>query len=705
MKVELQGLRMDTMSGISKIIECCGYSEDEGSIEWRYELDHAGFHFTVIDIWEEYDKVYSYRRRIRGEKSGKIIPDEGISFSACLKVEDGAQSFRVGIPAVEYNQRIGKEECVYHSFMEDRLPGAVMVLYGEETGESVTIQKTVPAVYTEKEMRVPGQNKYLHKTEVTSIGYGSDTCAYVTLCWPYEERESSVALDSSGTPVKAFYPLQEDFEAEFSYRIALKGAVSFTEALYAGYCDLAGRLEECRCMQPAALPFGLEEEISFRKASVKKTYREFGTEGAGFFFHFNPQKGYGSQPSGFGTVNHLIPHETYTYVLEYGFTGRQIDIALSLAKEEPDMIRKGERVIDFFVKHCVLESGWLYSLYDIRAERPFAAFGDTDAPKLHYMDYPDSQGNYLRTMTEPMKDLLAAYVWYKDQGIEKREWIAAVRRFADFLIEKQNKDGSWYRAYTPAGDPIFMNERSDFTEEENDRGRKASSVIPVMFLCDLAEHASEGEQYIQAARRAGEYTLLHEVKAELYQGGTLDNPNIVDKEAVQYVMAGLYHLYKVTGDKRYLEGSVQAAKQFVTWNYIWNAPMRSGTILADKNFRTKGMGAINSVWCGGVVDIYSLFHIKELYLVGKETGNEFFERMADWISIATHQILSRPGDDMGFQDIGMQPEGFGICAQGMDDGMIEKGDIWGTLGWIYSAGIGGVEGYLQERNAACEKYL
>ena len=109
----------------------------------------------------------------------------------------------------------------------------------------------------------------------------------------------------------------------------------------------------------------------------------------------------------------------------------------------------------------------------------------------------------------------------------------------------------------------------------------------------------------------------------------------------------------------------------------------------------EGNGAINSIWCGGVVDIYSLFHIRELYLLGKEAEESFLIEMAEDISIATQQILSWSGDTMGFCDSGMQPEGFGICPQGMDEGMIEKGDIWGTLGWIYSAGISGMERYLK----------
>jgi hypothetical protein len=51
---------------------------------------------------------------------------------------------------------------------------------------------------------------------------------------------------------------------------------------------------------------------------------------------------------------------------------------------------------------------------------------------------------------------------------------------------------------------------------------------------------------------------------------------------------------------------------------------------------------------------------------------------------------------VGFVDIGMQPEGVGITSQGMDEELIRKGDTWGSLGWIYSAGTYGLDAYLQE---------
>ena len=84
---------------------------------------------------------------------------------------------------------------------------------------------------------------------------------------------------------------------------------------------------------------------------------------SGFFFDFDPEYGYESEPSGFGTSFHTIPHKTYTHILEYGFTGRQLNIALDLAMHSEDYFRKAERVIDFFVNYCITENGWVYSLY------------------------------------------------------------------------------------------------------------------------------------------------------------------------------------------------------------------------------------------------------------------------------------------------------------------------------------------------------
>ena len=264
--------------------------------------------------------------------------------------------------------------------MEDRLTGVMLLLFDEDHKKSTVVQKMNPAKYIEKEERKRGEGRYLHKTETTSIGYGFGEAAYVKLCWPYEEREKSVALDSMETPAQAFYPLEEEqIELVLEYRVAHKECKTFTDGLYQEYQELSRRLVK-RGEKTVRLPFSREEGIQLRRKCVGRTYREFGPDGAGFFFDFDPEYGYESEPSGFGTSFHTIPHKTYTHILEYGFTGRQLNIALDLAMHSEDYFRKAERVIDFFVNYCITENGWVYSLYDTEKGAPFASFGDASAP-------------------------------------------------------------------------------------------------------------------------------------------------------------------------------------------------------------------------------------------------------------------------------------------------------------------------------------
>ena len=49
---------------------------------------------------------------------------------------------------------------------------------------------------------------------------------------------------------------------------------------------------------------------------------------------------------------------------------------------------------------------------------------------------------------------------------------------------------------------------------------------------------------------------MHSIPGTVPQVALLDNPNQVDKEASQYVMAGLWHLYMLTENECYLAGAV-----------------------------------------------------------------------------------------------------------------------------------------------------
>ncbi len=696
------------------IIEVFPEGENIHVEDWVWEDDrHRTYDFSYKD-WRIRVKD-SFQQEGSGVRLGRMIsgtyrgsgPEgrahRGIRIGLRVPAGDCRGKKRICIPSMIYTEEHIPEGRQKHTFMEDRLTDPMVLIWESDTGRWTQFAKEEPYKNTEKPIREKGDSKYLHKTDNTSIGYlaDPDQGIWFESFWPYSEEDHSPAINSEETPVTAYWPLDgEEFNICLEWRIEEGMDEFFAEAVYRAYERDAGRLEAAG-HKAAELPFSPAEAAGFRRQSLGKCYREFGEKGAGFFFHFDPRKGYGSRPSGFSTSYDTIPHNSYTHILEYGFTGRQINAAYIMASREGgEWLDRGERVIDFFLTNCQLENGWVYSLYDLEKAAPFFSFGDPDAPKLHYISRTMKKGNYLRTMTEPMLDLLECWQWYESQGRVHPEWKEAVRKYADFLVEVQNEDGSWYRAYCPDGEGTDSIDRQD-QGDQTERGQKAVTSIPLIFLSSLGRALEdEGEDsaaYRESAVRAGEYVMEHMVEKAHYQGATLDNPNAVDKEAAQYAMAGLYHLYKLTGEEKYLSGAEQAAYLFVTWNYIWNAPMQKGTILCEKDFKTKGMGAINSVWGGGVVDIYSLFHLRELYAVGREKNHRLMCSLADWAAHAACQILSWPGDDMGFTDIGMQPEGFGICPQGADEGMIHKGDIWGTLGWIYSAGIYGSDKYLKEK--------
>jgi hypothetical protein len=94
------------------------------------------------------------------------------------------------------------------------------------------------------------------------------------------------------------------------------------------------------------------------------------------------------------------------------------------------------------------------------------------------------------------------------------------------LRQRNPSQTSWYRAYTPAGDPVRSGAWFGAAEDE----AKSATCIPVTYLLALAEELGHrGEAYRAAAEKACEYVLAEHVAFDEYRGGTLDNPNVVTK--------------------------------------------------------------------------------------------------------------------------------------------------------------------------------
>lgn len=591
---------------------------------------------------------------------------------------DGLEG-RMCIPSLQYQHTDSAE------YREDRLPSPFVLVYKESTAWSFF--KDNPATFASEPLRKNGDQNYLHFTDISSLGFEDGSFVF---SWPYSEKEGSTLLDHRGTAPKAFFPVDElSSPMVFSFSLSKKCFSTFSEAIFHAFSHFFARNP---IQEDTYLP--LSQAVELKRESLKKTYRQF-SGGAGFFFHFDPRKGYASLPAGFGTTFSKIPKASYSHVLEYGFTGRQINAAFLLAKKNPDWVIRSEQIVDFFADTCFNSSGWLYSLYDCKTETPVYSFGDPCAPCFHYVWKTNEKGNYLRTMTEPVFDLLRCYQLFLELGIEKSKWKERIDGFVSFLQTFQNEDGSWYRGYQPDGHQAVI----DKEIPKNAEAEKSATAVPLQFLCAFSRCFPE-KACLPVIRKAADYLLRTAVENEVFVGGTMDNPNIIDKEAAQYAMAALFSCYELFKEPEYLNGAKISAYQFLSWNYTWNAPNQIGTALEKQHFRTRGMGGINSIWGGGVVDIYSLFHIKELFLLGKTLHEQTFCDVAREIAISSTQFISHPGCSFGFVDYGMQPEGWGICSQGIDEGLIHKGDTWGSLGWIYSATIDGISRF---EEMVCQK--
>jgi hypothetical protein len=689
-----------TFEFLDKTAGSIGYTimRRRGPSSWVADgaAEAGGRIFTLQDHWTELDGgAVRLERTIRIAAAAGTAPamgPQGVQIQLPLGIPlHGEPAWRFFAPAMLYEQDQWQD---VHTVLlaEERLAAPLFLAYREDLQAGVCLRRMTPAAFDEGPKRTRGEQRFLHKTDVGALGFSREEERLVLRAsWPYCEGERSAQLNSSGTPVAAFYPLvEEPLTVTLAYEIQWMAAPTYGDAVFSAFAMsyAAGK------PAPVALPFTVEDSVAYRTASLARTYHEWGDDGACFQFNFDPRQGYESPSTGFGATFKVLEMDDSRQILEYGFTGRQLNAAYVLAQTYGgEWLARGRRAVDFFVRHFPTASGWLFSMYHLDKQRPLYTVGDPDGPIMHYLARPEKPGNYLRTMVEVAYDLLLNYRLHRDAGSGRDEWLAVCLRFADFLVRVQEADGSWRRAYEPDGTPL----RGGWfgaTEEQ----AKSGTAIPVAFLLACAEEAGEGGQrYVQSARLAGDYALAHFVEGDKYRGGTLDNPNVVDKEAALYAMGALLRLYAVTGEQRFLEGSRRAANLAVTWNHIWTIPNIPGTAVAKAAVNSLGWGGINSTWGAGVTDIYTLFFVAEFVDLARLTGEPFFAAMADLIARGVQQILSHPGDLMGFTDIGMQPEGISFCPQGVDDGMIAKGDIWGGLGWIYTAGTFGVRNYLRAK--------
>ena len=245
------------------------------------------------------------------------------------------------------------------------------------------------------------------------------------------------------------------------------------------------------------------------------------------------------------------------YNYQMGFIGFQISNAYFLLRkgletDNKEYVRKASEVIDFWVNNSQQESGLVSSWVDAYADR-----------KATWRDYEA----YMRVAAGGMEGMMGAWNIMKKYGIDKPEWLSYCKKYADWLIRNQEDDGSFYLRY-------------DWRTGKPTHDSKYTTTNIIRFLIELYS-VTQDKRYLNTALKAGEFSYDFIHHDYLYVGGVIDNPNVKDRESGQMAIYAFLALYDATGNVKWKEAAVQAARYTETFMFAYHVPMAINDTLTD----------------------------------------------------------------------------------------------------------------------------
>ena len=244
-------------------------------------------------------------------------------------------------------------------------------------------------------------------------------------------------------------------------------------------------------------------------------------------------------------VAQLPDFDPNSFSAEIGFVGQQAGIGYQLLRwgrlrGDAEAAEKGLGILEYWTNHTMTDAGF---------------------PRLwvHLSAHQDEpQPLWVRQIGDGLEAILDAYVFEAKRGTLHASWLEYCVRTADWLVGKQNEDGSFYRSYRDDGSCCMDS--------------KASTPCVVRFLVQLYL-VTKNRAYLDTAVRAGEWAWQHQYKLFEYRGGPCDTSDIMDKESGIYAMFAFTALYDITGEAKWLEAACGAADYTETFTFVWDFPV------------------------------------------------------------------------------------------------------------------------------------
>ncbi|MFE4950144.1 hypothetical protein ACFQ9V_08535 [Leifsonia sp. NPDC056665] len=254
---------------------------------------------------------------------------------------------------------------------------------------------------------------------------------------------------------------------------------------------------------------------------------------------------------------------------------------------------------------------------------------------------------FLRAIAEGWSAALRGYRIEAARGDEHLAWPAWAQAGAEWLLTQQRPDGHFPRAWGLDGGVL-----QDST---------TSSALAVRFLLEVAA-AFDDARFFSAALAAAEASWRDAGSSGTSAGATLDNPDVVDKEASTMALEAYLATHLATGSPDWLERAREAAIVAETWIHLWDIPMAVDGDDASTHWKrgrpTTGMQLITS----GVTmsDGFLQVNAAAFALLGDLTGERHWIDVARLVHHGSKAMLAVPGRTFDLAGPGWQQEHWGF---------------------------------------------
>ena len=611
---------------------------------------NGGARFLVTDRYmPQANGVYTLDRIVEvlnGNLKNAEAPDEGFSSKVSVSLGEGTHfnDFEYMVPSILYkdgrklpSNAIGASSDVRYMYVKETRLGLPFVMTrNAETGNTVAISHTNPQIISGLDESTAFPWEVSSKVFYGSIGVNTqkNDKANVQLDYVYPCSEGDVGYGTNGW-TRRHHPIAKGFRQYYQVGLSFARTEDYKEAATQSFKShfLLNRLENFDVDMGAVY----EAQVDM----WNQTMQSLNDEAAGV-------------PWSFGVPSGRIE----AWKLESGFVGQQTQIAYQVLrdafeKNNREKIDLGLKAISFWTDVAQIKDGPGAGLMKTRYD-----YGAFQYDTVHYPIF-------LRTMNDGYEGILdaarlvaayaedARYADYTYNGLGLTGYAGkfsdACDLYAQFLVNQQNEDGSYYRAYRHTGEyETECDTGGEVSVEELSGDSKNNTIQPVRFLGRMYEHKldtkpEKAERYRKTLLKACGYVydnILEEYGT--FVGGTIDHGNIVDKEAGVFAMYGFNVAYQLTGEEKWRKAAEYATVFAVSWTYTYDFSVQGSS--AANIFRYGGTSGQSVISTGSSnCDNYNAFIYYELYKMYVLTGDEFYKTASEFIGTNTKRVLDMSG--------------------------------------------------------------